>query len=202
MSDLWRTARDRRIVAAIVFSVLVFVFVVPYMLLLIGGLRKGDWQHFSNVAGAYGGVASVFGMLTLVGVIASLALQVRDSRANLELIHRSLHTELLNAAMDDPALRACWGPTSLGSDVEARQHIYITKIVTFWSSAFTMGKMSEDELRGNFSELVRGEPGRRYWRATQGLWEARMNSGNDVRFVEILMGVAAGGRSNPIGGNQ
>ncbi|WP_419997767.1 DUF6082 family protein [Streptomyces boninensis] len=194
MIGIWRTTRDRRIVAAIVLSVAVFVFAVPAALLLIGTLWKDDWQHFSDVAGAYGGIASVFGMLTLLGVIASLALQVRDSRANLELIHRSLHSELLNAAMDDPALRACWGAAPLGNDEQARQHIYITKIVTFWSSVYAMGKITESELRGSVAELVSGEPGRRYWGIARDVWVERNNSGLDVEFVRILMDVADGGR--------
>ena len=85
-----------------------FIVGTPFALLAIGYMHRGDWIQFSNEGQAYGGIAAVFGTLALVGVAVSLVLQSRESAANREVAQRTIHSDLMSKALDDPVLRACW----------------------------------------------------------------------------------------------
>ncbi|MFI6938476.1 DUF6082 family protein [Streptomyces sp. NPDC050418] len=157
----------------------------PYVLAALHGLHGDAWRDAGEVAGVYGGVATILGMLALAGVAGSLLLQAREGAANREVAQRSFHTELILRAIDDPALRACWGPLPQ-EDEEARQHLYTNLIVTFWRSMFEIGKITDDQLRLLAAQLFAGTPGRRYWALAGPAMSAQYTRKRDREFLLIL----------------
>lgn len=79
-----------------------FGVVTPYIFLIVSHMHPRDWVQFSNEGQAYGGIASVIGMLAIVGVVASLILQARESAANRVQMERTFHTDLICRAFEDP----------------------------------------------------------------------------------------------------
>ncbi len=186
-SHLGRRALRRFLLAgAALLAMTVFLLGAPLVLLALGNVSRSDWTQLSNVGQAYGGIAAVFGMLALVGVAASLVLQSRESAANRELVQRTIHSDLLLRALDDPQLRACWGPSRHGNGEQDRQHFYTNMIVSFWRSMFEIGKITEDQLRALSARMFASPPGRRYWSIAGLHQEAHYVAERDRKFVEIL----------------
>jgi hypothetical protein len=178
--------RRTLLAAAVLLAATGFILAVPFLLLAIGHIRHTDWTQFSSEAQTYGGIAAVFGMLALVGVAASLVLQSRETAANRELTQRTIHSDLLSRALDDPELHACWGP-SLHGDVEHdRQHLYTNMIVQFWRSMFEMGKITPYQLGALSARMFTGAPGRRYWSIAGPFQKSHYLTDLDRKFVEIL----------------
>jgi hypothetical protein len=163
-----------------------FLLCSPLALKALGGIGGSDWTELSSIGQAYGGVAAIFGMLALGGVTASLAIQSRDSAANRELHQRTLHTELLLRALDDPKLRECWGPSHHSDEEQDRQHFYTNTIVSFWRSMFEIGKITEDQLLALSTRMFSSPPGQRYWSIAGPHRGAHYLSDRDARFIEIL----------------
>ncbi|MET7333316.1 DUF6082 family protein [Nonomuraea sp. NPDC005650] len=177
----------RLLIALAVISIMAGILLgAPFLLLRVGRTDRESWAMLSDIGEAYGGVASVFGMLALVGVAASLVLQSREAAANRELAQRTIHTDLLIKALDDPALRACWGPSFHNDDERDREHLYTNLIVSFWRSMFEIGKITEVQLHALAGELFAGAPGRRYWTVAGPHQGARYVTKRDRRFVQIL----------------
>ncbi|MGW7385298.1 DUF6082 family protein [Streptomyces sp. NPDC054794] len=178
---------DRRylLIGAALLALLAFLLCTPLALLAIGQLHTRDWARLSDVAATYGDIATVFSMLALAGVAASLILQARDTTVNRELTHRSMHSDLLSKALDDPELRACWG-TITGDDEQDRQHIYTNLIFSFWRSMFEIGMIGEGELKALSAQIFSAPPGRRYWTLVAEHHRHHHVSDRDRRFTEIL----------------
>ncbi|MFJ9130356.1 DUF6082 family protein [Streptomyces sp. NPDC102340] len=132
------------------------------MLILVAHFEPTGWSRLSDIADVYGGVATAFSILALLGVVVSLVVQSRDAVVNRELTHRSMHSELLSKALEDPELRACWGPIT-GDDRKDRQHLYTNLIFSFWRSMFEIRLIDESELAALVTEVFAAEPARRYW---------------------------------------
>uniref|UniRef100_UPI00228682D1 DUF6082 family protein n=1 Tax=Streptomyces olivochromogenes TaxID=1963 RepID=UPI00228682D1 len=179
------TYRRYLLIGAALLALLAFLLCTPLALLAIGQLHPGGWARLSDIAGTYGDIATVFSMLALAGVAASLILQARDNTVNRELTHRSMHSELLSKALDDPGLRACWGPIT-GDNEQDRQHIYTNLIFSFWRSMFEIGMIDEDELRALSAQIFSAPPGRRYWALVAEHHRHHHVSDHDRRFTEIL----------------
>jgi Family of unknown function (DUF6082) len=182
-----RVGRWPLIVATALIIAAAFLFGTPFVLLAISHIRPKDWAQFSNEGQAYGGIAAAFGMLALIGVVASLVLQSRESAANRAAFQRSIHNDLMSKALDDEALRACWGRTHFKDSEQERQHIYTNLIFSFWHSMFEIGKLTDHDLRDVTSRIFNGAPGRRYW-SISGPHMIRFHSSSrrDARFVEIV----------------
>src|SRR5215472_5806684 len=101
----WRIARYLFLAGIALLATASFIIGTPFVLLAIGHIHPSDWLQFSNEGQAYGGIAAVFGMLALVGVVTSLVLQSRESAANRESAQRSIHKDLIFRALDDPELQ-------------------------------------------------------------------------------------------------
>jgi Family of unknown function (DUF6082) len=181
-----RTVRRLILAAGALLAIAVFLIGSPYLLLAIGHIRHSDWTKFSNEGQAYGGIAAVLGMLALVGVAASLVLQSREAAVGRELAQRTIHADLLSKALDDPGLRACWGPSRHGGDDQDRQHIYTNLIVSFWRSMFEIDKITEDQLRALSARMFANAPGRRYWSVAGPYQVSHYVAKQDRKFAAIL----------------
>jgi hypothetical protein len=161
-----------------------FGIATPYVLLAVGHIRPGDWAQFSNEGQAYGGIAAVIGMLAIVGVVASLVLQVRESAANRVQMERTFHADLVNRAIDDPDLVECWG-VPYGDLTKIKQVGYVNLILSNWFAMFEVGRNTEAELHELAAAIFMGMPGRDYWPSARSSWmEARSNK--ERRFGVIM----------------
>lgn len=181
-----RTLRYLLLTVTALLATAAFLVGAPFVLLALSNVNRSDWTQLSNVGQAYGGVAAMFGMLALIGVAASLVLQARESVANRELAQRTTHSDLLSKALDDPALRACWGPSFHGNDEQDRQHLYSNMIVSFWRSMFEIGKITEDQLGALSAQMFADAAGRRYWSIAGPHQRRHYITERDKRFVQIL----------------
>src|SRR5215469_5202646 len=72
-----------------------FAVATPYLLIAAGHVRPNDWGQFSNEGQAYGGIATVIGMLAIAGVAASLILQARDAAINRMQMDRTSYQNIV-----------------------------------------------------------------------------------------------------------
>jgi len=184
-------SRDRRLVvryfiwtAAALLAAGAFTVATPYVFLAVGRIRSGDWVQFSNEGQAYGGVAAVIGMLAIVGVVASLILQARESTATHVQMERTFHADLLNRAFDDPELIECWGEAH-GETVRLKQLGYVNMIVSHWFAMFEIGRMGEPELHRVAAEIFSGMPARDYWPGARSTW-LEPPSRRNLSFVAVM----------------
>lgn len=182
-----RTVQRVLLAVSVLLAAAAFIVGTPFLLLAISHLQHDDWTQFSNEGQAYGGIAAAFGVLALVGVAASLILQSRQTTASLELAQRTIHTDLMSKALNDPDLLGCWGPTLHANDTYNRQHAYINLIVAFWRAMFEIGKLTEDELRALSAHMFAGAPGRRYWSIAGPYQRSHYCvTERDRKFIEVL----------------
>lgn len=165
----------------------IFLVGAPFVLFAISRIGREDWLILGNVGQAYGGVAAIFGIIALFGVIDSLRVQHRDSTANLELIQRTVHADLLARSIEDPELLACWGPPMHGNVAYNRQDFYCNQIVSFWRSMFEIGMITETGLEALAEHMFSNTPGRRYWSSIgRHFRKVDYRSVNDTAFFEIM----------------
>jgi hypothetical protein len=158
----------------------------PFLLLAIAHIGTDDWPLLSDVGQAYGGISAAVGTLALLGVVVSIMLQSREFNLTRQMVNRTIHAELLFRALDDPSLRACWGPSPHGAVDKDRQHLYSNLVVAFWRSMFDIGAMTEQQLRPLAAEMFAAEPGRRYWSVAGQYQLAYYNEPRDRSFIAIL----------------
>jgi hypothetical protein len=171
---------------SIVFIVL-FMLITPFILEAFAGITGAKWDQLGNIGQAFGGMASVLGIVALAGIIASLSLQRRESMVSQALAQRTVHGNLMTRALDDPILRACWGPFRPGgSDDKQRQFIYTNMIVSFWSSMFDTGMLTEEALHTFAATMFSGEPGRDYWSIAGSQARALQETERGAVMIRIL----------------
>lgn len=150
------------------------VLLSPLALSRLPAGQRLDWSTLSDVGQTYGAASAVLSVLALGGVVFSLNLQRRESKAAREQALRGLHTDLLRMALDDRTFLECWGPIGASTDVAwYRQHIYLNLIVSHWQMMWEIGSLSEAHLRLLAAGVFGGPLGRRYWREAR---EARWNA--------------------------
>lgn len=157
-----RVTRLTIILVGVAGLLVIFLVVVPRALRSLADLFHSDWQQYGNIGQAYGGISEIFGILALVGVVASLIYQVRDSHSSRLAAQRAVHNHLLQLSLDDPVLYECWGRMTAGVN-EDRQFVYCNMIISFWNTEYNLGYFSEPQLRMAARNIFKGEPARRYW---------------------------------------
>jgi hypothetical protein len=168
-----------------VLAIGAFGSVTPYVFLLVGRIHPNDWGQFSNEGQAYGGVASVIGMIAIVGVVASLILQVRESAANRVQLNRTFHSELVYKSLEDPDLLECWGIQN-GDIAKLKKAGYINLIVSYWHAMFEIGRMTDDDLRASAAEIFAAMPARDYWPTARPRWVQFQPGNTNRRFIAII----------------
>ncbi|WP_246249457.1 DUF6082 family protein [Actinomadura litoris] len=180
-----RTAK----VVSVSFGVLLIVGLIgasPWALRAFDG-SAASWERLSFIGQTYGAASALLAVLALIGIVATLVLQARDTRIAREETRRAAIAELLKMAMDDPDLDEAWGPVPEGESRKARRQLmYINMIVSEWQTSFQTGALNERRLRAISREMFTGRPGRAFWREAR---EVRANTSENKRarrFHQIL----------------
>ncbi|MET7708964.1 DUF6082 family protein [Micromonospora sp. NPDC005413] len=124
-----------------------------------------DWERLADIGQAYGSVSVLLSALALVGVVATVISQTRQSGIALEYAQRDQHAMLLKMAIDDASLMECWGSLTQDLDPQRRrQRAYINLILNFWAATWQLDGMPESQLRGLLaSDIFATEMGLSFW---------------------------------------
>ncbi|GAA4236760.1 hypothetical protein GCM10022254_47210 [Actinomadura meridiana] len=158
----------------------------PWALSLFNGPRS-HWERLSFIGQTYGAASALLAVLALLGIVATLVLQLHDTRAAREQARHNALADLLKMAMDDPDLDEAWGPVPPGESRKARRQLmYINMIVSEWQMSFESRALNETRLRGIAREMFSGQPGRAYWREARGPRLSAFQNRHARRFNRIL----------------
>jgi Family of unknown function (DUF6082) len=177
------------VTTAFCIAIVALVILSPFALVELAHFRH-DWSQLSNIGQTYGAVSALVSSLALGGVIVSLLFQARDNQNAREQTTRTLQLELIKLELDDPALMTALGaPWGLNLPAESgpiREFLYVQMWVSFWGGNYTIGEMSDSNVRSLGSrELFRSEAGRTYWAAV-GHVQMESSTGRRNRFFRIL----------------
>lgn len=171
---------------------MLLVLLSPLALASLDSRVAADWDRLSSIGETYGAASALLAILALGGVLLSLVLQARESKANREQSLRVLHVELLRMAMDDELYLACWGPFGSHPDRDSqRQHMYVNLVVSHWQLMYEIDSLREPQLRAMADSLFSGDVGYRFWsdvravrlRTATGRRATRFHRIVDERFV-------------------
>ncbi|MGI5161913.1 DUF6082 family protein [Microbispora sp. CA-102843] len=147
-----------------------------------------DWEQLSYIGQTYGAASAIFSALALTGVAASLILQARQARAARKEIERNHHFQLMEMAINNRELLACWG--ALDSEHEARilrQQLYLNLIVSYWEMMYEVGETSTQMLRSHAqTALFSQRLGYDFWTDTRMARLAVANNARKRRFWQII----------------
>jgi hypothetical protein len=184
-----RPGRGTARTLGLAFGTLVVIGLIgvsPWALRGFGG-PTGHWERLSFIGQTYGAASALLAVFALIGIVATLAFQARDTKIAREEARRSAVGELLRMAMDDPALDAAWGPVPEGEDRTARRQLmYINMILSEWQMSFETKALGEIRLRAISREMFSGHPGRAFWREARDVRLATSENRRAHRFHEIL----------------
>ncbi|MER7171411.1 DUF6082 family protein [Streptomyces mesophilus] len=186
----WRSLRRREVAwAGATAAVLAVIVTTPFLLDAVApdGL---DWGRLSDVSQTYGAVSVFLSAAALLGVIASLAYQARQTRIAHEETQRSTHRELILQSINDPDLMPCWEPP-VGrpvTRVQSRQILFVNLIVNSWRTDFRLRRTGDAAMTLILDGHFRGEIGRLHWQRNAAGWRAEAVAEGDRRsrrFVEL-----------------
>lgn len=140
----------------------------------------------SLIGQTYGAVAAVISGLALIGVVVSLRAQRREALAARLHNMRTLHVGLMQMAIADLDLLAAWGRFGSGDNVARRQHLYVNLILSYWQMMYSIGELSDQELRVISHDLFSGEAGQRFWVNSRTIRLRTERSKRDTHFHRIL----------------
>ncbi|TDC41381.1 hypothetical protein E1281_37400 [Actinomadura sp. KC345] len=134
-----------------------------------------------------GAASAVVAAAALVGIVATLIFQARETKIAREEARRIAIAELLKMAMDDPDLDEAWGPVPAGEDRKARRQLmYINMIISEWQMSFETKALPEARLRAISREMFSAHPGRAYWREARQVRTSTSETKRARRFHQIL----------------
>ncbi|WP_253917061.1 DUF6082 family protein [Streptomyces sp. MNP-20] len=193
----WRSVRTVFLWSSVVIIgiALVSLACIAVSGLLIRGVEtaSGDSrtaEKRSQIGDYFGGASAVFSGIALLLLIATLLLQQRElrmqrqelalqrqelsaSRAELhrsaEADLRSLHMQLTEMVMDDPALAEVWDDLPRESTTELRQDLFSNLTFNHFVLALSWGTFSEEDLLVHASNLLSSPAFMRYWNTTREL---------------------------------
>ncbi|MFA1550888.1 DUF6082 family protein [Actinomadura chokoriensis] len=140
------------------------------------------WERLS-----FGAPSALVAVVALVGIVATLIFQARETKIAREEARRIATAELLTMAMDDPDLDEAWGPVSAGEDRKARRQLmYINMIISEWQLSFETKALPETRLRAVSREMFSARPGRAYWREARRVRTSTSHTKRASRFHQIL----------------
>jgi hypothetical protein len=165
------------------------VLLSPFALVELVHYRH-NWSQLSDIGQTYGAVSALLSSLALGGVIVSLLFQARDNQNAREQTTRTLQLELIRLELNDPSLMTAGGaPWDLDIPPEStaiRAFLYVRMWVAFLGGNYTIGELSETDVRHIAAhELFRSEAGRNYWAAI-GHLQFKNSRGRRKRFFGIL----------------
>lgn len=174
-----RRQRRVRLLYYCVASAILAVFIAavslsPFALRRIDHLGEVDWIKLSYVGQTYGAISAILAAIALVGVAASISLQVRDARYNRWAEIRARHYDLMKMALDDPMyMNAFSWPEKA---YKTRQlGAYINLLLSLWETQWEFGDIQESQLRQHLAGTLSTPAGRNYW-ATAGAVRTKYDS--------------------------
>ncbi|MFF4863202.1 DUF6082 family protein [Streptomyces sp. NPDC001231] len=154
----------RALVWSALTAALIAAIIASPHLLRLAAPDGTDWAKLSAISQTYTSVSVLLAAAALLGAVASLAYQARQTRIAHEESTRSHHRELLFRALDEPDLRVCWGPQPHAVTSQRwRQFTYCNLIVTHWHTECVLGRSTEETVRTLTKRFFEGEIGREYW---------------------------------------
>ncbi|MFD5890623.1 DUF6082 family protein [Streptomyces sp. NPDC060334] len=149
-----------------------------------------DWNRLSDVSQTYGAASVFFSAAALLGVVASIAYQGRQTSIANQEAQRASHRQLLLVALEHPELRVCWEPMEgVQSESEARRVLYSNLIVSNWSADYRLRRANEHAARVQLEIHFQGEAARRHWAVCRATWRRYAAAEGDrrgLRFVELM----------------
>ncbi|MFF6915694.1 DUF6082 family protein [Streptomyces sp. NPDC012466] len=182
-------ARQWAVWTAVTMVILLLILFTP-VLLERALVAHDDWERLSAVSQTYGALSVLFSAAALLGVVASLTYQARQTRTASEEAQRSWHRQLLLVTLEHPEFMVCWEPptTELTMD-RARQLMFTHLIVTSWDAEFRLGRVGEQGVRGLLERHFQGECARMHWAGRSNGWRRYVVAAGDargIRFVELM----------------
>ncbi|MFE3494466.1 DUF6082 family protein [Streptomyces sp. NPDC059169] len=165
------------------------VVITPFLLEAAAPASK-DWQQLSDISQAYGALSVLFSAAALVGVIASIAQQSRQTAVAIEQALRASHQHLIEMALNSPELLAGGEPFSSALTPQlAKQVMFSNLLVSNWLAEYRLQRMTDDELRVQLHRHFRGEVPRKFWEGASRAWQQSATASKDrkkIRFVAIV----------------
>ncbi|MFG2782343.1 DUF6082 family protein [Streptomyces prunicolor] len=184
-------ARHRSILFWALIGVLTVLLIVitPFLLEAVAPSSK-DWERLSNISQAYGALSVLFSAAALVGVVASLAHQSRQTSISIEQAIRDSHQHLIELVLNDPDLIPGGEPPPVeASQLEVRQIILANLLVSNWLAAYRLGGLTDDALRVLLSSHFKGEVPRKHWAGAGGTWQEFAIASKErkqIKFASIV----------------
>jgi hypothetical protein len=172
-----------------VFVGLTAVILSPLALGILEGLTRSSWTTLSQIGETYGGAAAILTAATLGGIIASLVLQVRESKIAREQATRSMHFDLVRITMDEPRLLAAVGlsPQTGPDDLEELRERQLANLwLTYWHTIYDLDYLPTAGLRIYLNEFFRGDSARTFWADVGSTWPHQWHGRRHRRFCQIV----------------
>lgn len=190
-TSLSRIARRTALIATVLILSSVglgIVLLSPIFLEQLGKLTAADWSRLSEIGQTYGAVSAVLAAVAVGGVVVSLLLQARQTRAGQVQVLRQFHLELMQMELDNPTLYLpCWGPLDVPTSQGKQQHIYTNLIVSYQWMSYDLDAAPELDIRGALATMFQGEIGRRYWGYARPYWARWAELGSRSRqFLRLI----------------
>ncbi|MFJ3794741.1 DUF6082 family protein [Streptomyces sp. NPDC090088] len=185
------TAQHRRVILWTLTGLLtvLFILITPFLLEGVAPSSK-DWQKLSNISQAYGALSVFFSAAALLGVVASLAHQSRQTEVSIEQAIRASHQNVIELVLSDPDLMAGGEPPPVEmTQRQARQAILANLFVSNWLATYRLNRMTDDALRVLLAHHFKGEVPRLHWAAAGEHWQQLASASKarkEVRFVSIV----------------
>jgi hypothetical protein len=138
------------------------VFLSPLALRDIDHLRNVNWKELSYVGQTYGAISALLAATALTGVVVSINLQIRDSRAERWAETRARHYELMRMALDEPLYMSAFSWPDI-TDESKRLGVYINLLLSLWETQWEFGDIPERQLRQHLAGALSTRAGREYW---------------------------------------
>jgi hypothetical protein len=144
---------------------LVLIAVIVASPLLTYGLSSYgfNWTVLSNVGQSYGPIATILSGVALIGVVATVNLQSRQTRVLAEQAIRQMQLELMREAWRDPDLLSALEVVPDGQGQKARQHAFLNTYFMYLRMGLMSGHISESEIEEISARCFSTSPGALYW---------------------------------------
>ncbi|MFJ6387656.1 DUF6082 family protein [Streptomyces sp. NPDC091972] len=165
------------------------IVITPFLLQAAAPSNK-DWEQLSNISQAYGALSVFFSAAALLGVVASLVHQSRQTAVTTEQALRASHQYVIALVMNDPTLLPGGEPPPINvTEQEARQMMLTNLFVSNWIAEYRLKRLNDGELRVVLSTHFRGEIPRKHWEGAGQHWRQLANASKvrrEMRFVTIV----------------
>ncbi|BCJ70621.1 hypothetical protein CS0771_01650 [Catellatospora sp. IY07-71] len=163
------------------------VLLSPLLLEAATKMMSGDWALLSDVGQTYGAASAILSSFTLIGIVLSIAVSLRQARVGQQDAARSMQFELMKLQLDDPTLSSSLPPDASGEDIAAwRRSIYRNMTFMYLRSSYFTEDISPDALRLQAGLIFRNPDARAWWPQARPAYTAGSRLRMERRFVQIV----------------